>query len=97
MNPVPILTWEAAQRMPHPDRAWTNRPSVETEPMYNLNMRSGYKINLNNYCMKMEYDRMRSERGYGLGYPTPREERLAWEQEMIERFDPDTHMLICSC
>lgn len=94
MKHVPILTWEAAQRMPHPERAWMNRPSFETEPMYDLRQKSGYLINLNNYCMRMEFEKMLSEKGLGMGCPVPYSVRRHWEQMMIERYDPVAYSLI---
>ena len=71
-----------------------NRPSVETEPMYDLRQKSGYLINLNNYCMRMEFEKMISENAFGMGCPVPCSVRKHWEQMMIKRYDTVAYSLI---
>lgn len=94
MAKTPIMTREIADGMPHPDRAWMLRPQYETQPMYDLNKQTGYMINLKNYCMRTEYEKLRAENGIGLGEAVPRALRVQWERDMIEKYDPETACFI---
>ena len=94
MARIPIMTPEIAADMPHPERAWALRPTIETEPMFEIKKRTGFVINLNNFVMRMEYEKLHSDYGLGLGEPVTRAMRLQWEQEMIEKYSPETAAII---
>ena len=82
---IPTITPELAAQAPNPEFAWTLRPKQETEPMY----RNG-RINLKNYCMRVEYDILKKKLGKNPGDHLPDDVKKKWERDMIEKYDPVT-------
>ena len=80
---IPTMTPDLAAQAPNPEYAWILQPKKETEPLYTEDMR----INLKNYAINVEYQIL-AMRMCSAGYPIPIDVRLAWEREMIQKYDP---------
>ena len=85
---IPELSWETAQAAPHPERAWLLRPEKETEPLFRKCADGATKINLDNHCIRIEYETLRSRLGYDLGHPLPSEIKRQFELDMFQKYDP---------